>query len=152
LFDRDGYLKRSVLEKLGSEIHERLNEIGQLYSFCFISRAADKTNEIKIPLLMAAFGLLSALSAQAANIKISSLPFAITAPGTYVVTGNLTFAATTNVAAITISTAIQGPVIVDLKGFTLTGGAGDSIGVGIGVFAGTMDRTPTRSPLEMDHS
>jgi hypothetical protein len=30
-----------------------------------------------------------------------------------------------------------GPVIVDLKGFTLTGGAGDSIGVGIGIFAGT---------------
>jgi hypothetical protein len=85
---------------------------------------------------MAAFGLLSALSAQSANIKISSLPFAITAPGTYVVTGNLTFPAT-NVAAITISTAIQGPVIVDLKGFTLTGAAGASIGVGIGIFAGT---------------
>jgi hypothetical protein len=92
---------------------------------------------LKSSLLMAAFGLLSALSAQAANIKITSLPFAITAPGTYVVTGNLTFPATTNVAAITISTAIQGPVIVDLKGFTLTGAAGDSIGVGIGGFAGT---------------
>lgn len=69
---------------------------------------------------MAAFGLLSALSAPAANIKISSLPFAITVPGTYVVTGNLTFPGTTN-AAITISTDIPGPVIVDLKGFTLTG-------------------------------
>jgi hypothetical protein len=32
---------------------------------------------------------------------------------------------------------LQGPVIVDLKGFTSTGAAGDSIGVGIGVFAGT---------------
>jgi hypothetical protein len=32
LFDKDGYLKRSVLEKLSSEIHERLNEIGQLVS------------------------------------------------------------------------------------------------------------------------
>jgi hypothetical protein len=93
--------------------------------------------KLRFPLLMAAFSLLSALSAQAANIKITSLPFAITAPGTYVVTGNLAFPATTNVAAITISTAIQGPVIVDLKGFTLTGAAGDSIGVGIGVFAGT---------------
>jgi hypothetical protein len=41
------------------------------------------------------------------------------------------------VAAITISTAIQGPVIVDLKGYTLTGAGGDSIGVGIGLFAGT---------------
>jgi hypothetical protein len=86
---------------------------------------------------MAAFGLLSALSAQAAIINIPSLPFAITATGTYVVTGNLTFPVTTNVAAITISTAIQGPVIVDLKGFTFTGAAGDSIGVGIGLFAGT---------------
>jgi hypothetical protein len=92
---------------------------------------------LKSPLLVAAFSLLSALSAQSANIKISSLPFAITAPGTYVVTGNLTFPATTTVAAITISTDIQGPVIVDLKGFTLTGAAGDSIGVGIGLFAGT---------------
>src|SRR4029077_16786769 len=61
----------------------------------------------------------------------------IVAPGTYVLTGNLTFPATTNVAAITISTAIQGPVIVDLKGFTLTGVTGDSVGVGIGLFAGT---------------
>jgi hypothetical protein len=93
--------------------------------------------KLKSPLLMAAFSLLSVLSVQAANIKITSLPFAITAPGTYVVTGNLNLQTTTNVAAITISTAIQGPVIVDLKGFTLTGGAGDSIGVGIGVFAGT---------------
>jgi hypothetical protein len=81
---------------------------------------------------VAAFSLLSALPAQAANIKISSLPFAIS------------FSATTSVAAITISTAIQGPVIVDLyvvtrnlKGFTLTGAAGNSIGVGIGSFAGT---------------
>jgi hypothetical protein len=32
LFDKDGYLKRSVLEKLSSEIRERLNEIGQLVS------------------------------------------------------------------------------------------------------------------------
>jgi hypothetical protein len=86
---------------------------------------------------MAAFGLLSVLSAQAANIKISSLPFAVTAPGTYVVTGNLTSSATTNVATITISTAIQGPVIVDLKGYTLTGAGGNSIRVGIGLFAGT---------------
>jgi hypothetical protein len=96
--------------------------------------------------LTAAFSLLSVLSAQAANIKISQLPFAITAPGTYVVTGNLNFPATTNVAAITISTAIQGPVIVDLKGFTLTGAAGYSVGVGIGSFAGTQS-IPNTSPI-----
>jgi hypothetical protein len=92
---------------------------------------------LKAPLLMAAFSLLSVLSAQAANIKISSLPFAITAPGTYVITGNLAFPVTANVAAITISTAIKGPVIVDLKGFTLTGAAGSSVAIGIGLFAGT---------------
>jgi hypothetical protein len=96
--------------------------------------------KLRFPLLMAAFSLLSALSAEAANIKISSLPFAITAPGTYVVTGNLTFPIQptgNTIAAITISTAIQGPVVLDLKGFTLTGAGGTSLGIGIGTFAGT---------------
>jgi hypothetical protein len=53
-----------------------------------------------------------------------------------VVTGSLTSSATTNVAAIAISTAVQGPVIVDLKGY-VDRGRGDSIGVGIGLFTGT---------------
>jgi hypothetical protein len=89
-------------------------------------------------ILLTALGLaLSTLAAQSANIKISSLPFAITAPGTYVVTGNLSSSEIQNVAAITISTSISGPVILDLKGFTLTGSGGDSIGIGIGLFAGT---------------
>src|ERR1700761_5664096 len=88
-------------------------------------------------LLTAAFSLLSALSAQSANtqlattqaaknatIPISYMPFSITAPGTYVLTGNLTFSPSTSVVvpAITVSTAISGPVVIDLKGFTLTGG------------------------------
>lgn len=98
------------------------------------------------PLMMATFSLLGVLSAQAANMKISFLPFPITEPGTYVVTKNLSFSATTNLAAITISTAIQGPVIVDLKGFTLTGAAGNSVGVGIGSFAGTQS-IPNTSPI-----
>jgi hypothetical protein len=39
--------------------------------------------------MMAAFGLImSALSAPAADIQITSLPFNITAPGTYVLTGD----------------------------------------------------------------
>jgi nitrous oxidase accessory protein NosD len=98
-------------------------------------------------LLTAAFGLImSALSAQPANIPISSLPFAITDPGTYVVTRNLSFpSSATGIAAITISTAISGSVVLDLKGFTLTGGGGDSIGIGIGVFAGT--NGPNTSPI-----
>ncbi len=52
-------------------------------------------------------------------------------------TGNLSSSEIQNVAAITISTSISGPVILDLKGFTLTGGGGDSIAIGIGFFAGT---------------
>jgi hypothetical protein len=112
------------------------------------------------PLMMAALGLImSALTAQAANPQLATtqaakasttpilyLPYPITAPGTYVVTKNLTFSATANVAAITISTAIRGPVIVDLKGFTLTGAAGNSVGVGIGSFAGTQS-IPNTSPI-----
>jgi len=74
---------------------------------------------------------MSALSAQSADISISSLPFNITAPGTYVVTGNLSYTGSQN-AAIAIPVSLSGPVIVDLGGFTLTGGGGTSTGVGIG--------------------
>jgi hypothetical protein len=96
--------------------------------------------------IAAAACLLIPLAAQSANIKISSLPFAVTAPGTYVVTGNLTFSSPPDpngnaVAAITVSTALSGPVVVDLKGFTLTGSAGDAVGVGIGGF-GFFANTP----------
>jgi hypothetical protein len=82
---------------------------------------------------MAAFGLLSALSTQAANIKISSLPFNITAPGTYVLTGNLTSPLTgSGLGAINKSTTVEGPVILDLKGFTLTGNSQFTNGVSLG--------------------
>jgi hypothetical protein len=66
-------------------------------------------------LLTATFSLLSVLSAQSANIKISALPFNITAPGTYVLTGNLTFNSFTD-TAITIA---AGSVILDLKGYAI---------------------------------
>jgi hypothetical protein len=88
-------------------------------------------------LLTAAFSLLSVLSAQAANIKISSLPFNITAPGTYVLTGNLTFASG-NQAGINVISNVSGPVVVDLKGFILAGSgaaqhpSSGSVGVLIG--------------------
>jgi hypothetical protein len=82
---------------------------------------------------MAALGLLSALSAQSANIKISSLPFNITAPGTYVVTGDLTSPLTSyGLGSINITTTLAGPVILDLKGFTLTGNSGLTTGVTLG--------------------
>lgn len=85
-------------------------------------------------MLLATLRLIaSALSAQSANIRISSLPFTIFAPGTYVLTEDLSSASHVNTAAINISTAISGPVILDLKGFILTGGGGDSIGISIGI-------------------
>jgi hypothetical protein len=83
-------------------------------------------------------GLFAVTALQAANIPISSLPFAITAPGTYVVTGNLTFSPLSGIA-ITVSTALAGPVVIDLRGFTLTGSgsANQTVGVGIGFDANT---------------
>ena len=53
-----------------------------------------------------------------AIVKISSLPFNITAPGTYVLAGDLDV---TTAGGINISTALAGPVVLDLKGFTLLG-------------------------------
>ena len=68
---------------------------------------------LKNTLATAAFGLImSALSASAANIKITSLPLDITAPGTYVLTGNLT--SPSSGTAIHISSSIPGPVVLDL--------------------------------------
>jgi hypothetical protein len=97
--------------------------------------------QIVLRIAAAAF-LLIPLAAQSANIQISSLPFAITAPGTYVVTGDLTFSSPPDpngnaVAAITVSTALSGPVVLDLKGFTLTGSGGYTVGVIIGFAANT---------------
>jgi hypothetical protein len=86
----------------------------------------------KIHLLAATFGIMMfTLSARAASIPISTLPFTITAPGTYVLTGNLTSSSLGN--AISVGMGIQGPIIVDLKGFTITGPGESSIGVSIGL-------------------
>jgi hypothetical protein len=95
--------------------------------------------------LIAAACLLFALASQSANIPISSLPFAITGPGTYVVTGNLTCSipTITFAAAITVPTSLSGPVVIDLSGFTLTGSgvvgpdgaSAITTGIGIGWFA-----------------
>ena len=93
-------------------------------------------------LLTAALGLImSGIAAQSGNIQITSLPFTIAAPGTYVITGNWSFTAptppnaSTFYAAILIPTSLPGPVILDLKGFTLTSNGPNvtaSVGVGIG--------------------
>ena len=102
-------------------------------------------NKPKNLLLTAAFSLImNVLSAQAGHaqsvsappaashtITISSLPFQITAPGTYVVAGNL-ICPVANVSAITVST---GAVILDLKGWTISsltpGSNSDSVGIDI---------------------
>ena len=81
--------------------------------------------------------MMSALPVQAGNIPISALPVNITNPGTYVVTENLSYPVYG--PAIVIANNVTGEVIVDLKGFTLTG-AGEidnnhvSFGVSIGYY------------------
>jgi hypothetical protein len=75
--------------------------------------------------LMAAFSLLSVLSARAVNIQITSLPYTIATPGTYVLTENLSYTAQQGVA-INKLTTLAGPVVLDLKGHTITGAGGGS--------------------------
>jgi hypothetical protein len=87
-------------------------------------------------LLTAALSLLSVLTshtgyaqavptqtAKSSSFIISSLPYSITSPGTYVLTSNLTyFDPTGQTAAIGVSgVPLTGPVVINLKGFTLTG-------------------------------
>jgi hypothetical protein len=71
-------------------------------------------------LLMAALGLIMSATAQAANVQITSLPFSITTPGTYVLVSDLSYTPQSG-AAITISGNLSAPVILNLKGHTLTG-------------------------------
>jgi hypothetical protein len=77
--------------------------------------------------------IMSGIALQAANIQILSLPYTISAPGTYVLTKNLTYSAQQG-AAINILTTLAGPVALDFKGHTIAGvGAGNtSFGVEIG--------------------
>ena len=85
---------------------------------------------------------MSALTAQAAPtlpipappIPISAVPYNITGPGTYQLVRNLTYSGSGS--AITISN-LTGPVVLDFKGFTITGPGiinnAESIGTGITV-------------------
>jgi hypothetical protein len=78
-------------------------------------------------ILAAALGLvMGAITAQTAEIQITSFPYNISVPGTYVLTSNLS----ANVRGwfpITVNSAVAGPIIIDLKGFTLSVTA-DNIG------------------------
>lgn len=73
-------------------------------------------------LLTAALSLImGALTAQAAK-QITSFPFNITAPGTYVFASNLTDSSQAPLAAaITINSPTAGIIILDLGGFTMQG-------------------------------
>jgi hypothetical protein len=70
-------------------------------------------------LLTAALSLImSAITAQAADIQITRLPYNISVPGTYILTSNLS----ANVLGgfpITVDSAVAGPIIIDLKEWTL---------------------------------
>jgi hypothetical protein len=87
---------------------------------------------MKHPIAVAALAILSALSAQSAEIKIPNpLPepdrgpgYVITAPGTYVLTGNIVWPDQYDV--IDINASMQGPIILDLNGFTINGVGGIS--------------------------
>jgi hypothetical protein len=72
-------------------------------------------------LLMTAFSLLSVLSAQAADIQITALPFGINTPGTYVLDSDFIFTDPTRPAISVNGFLLTGPVIVNLKGHTLLG-------------------------------
>jgi hypothetical protein len=74
-------------------------------------------------------------AATSASIKISALPFTITAPGTYVLTGNLNFSSYTG-AGVNISTVVAGPVVLDFKGFTITG---DRTSYGVSINSGLLN-------------
>ena len=92
-------------------------------------------NKLIVTLTTAFSLIMIALSAQAADTTIPSLPFTISAPGTYVLAANMSFTSQQNgnaQGAISIPANLPGPVIVDLKGFTITGNGGTSVGVTIG--------------------
>jgi hypothetical protein len=67
-------------------------------------------------------------AAKSPSIKISALPFTITAPGTYVLTGNLAGSGASGYAtAIDIAPTTPGPVVVDLNGFTIDANGNDGV-------------------------
>jgi hypothetical protein len=64
--------------------------------------------------------MMSAITPHAAEISIISLPYHITVPGTYILKSNLS-ASGVFVAGITVDSAVAGPIVIDLKGFTISG-------------------------------
>jgi hypothetical protein len=81
---------------------------------------------MKTPTLIALAALAGASIAGAqtpaqlqTQFKILTLPYTIAAPGTYVLLRNMDYMGPTNSTAISISATLRGPVVLDLKGFTI---------------------------------
>jgi len=76
---------------------------------------------------------VAAQAAKSTRINNSALPYTINAPGTYIAAANLVCPA--EVSAITVNASVAGPIIIDLKGFTLSsvspGMSSDSVAINI---------------------
>jgi hypothetical protein len=96
--------------------------------------------KINHSLLTTALSLVTTVfAASGANIPITTLPFNITVQGTYVLKADLNYLAVSNTPAIVIANNISGTVLVDLRGFTITGGGETSqnnisLGISIGYY------------------
>ena len=86
--------------------------------------------KIKITTLLVALitGLISA-NAAPPGIPINSLPFSISAPGTYVLTQDLTTGGVEQ--AIDIAANIPGPVTIDFQGHAITATSTSTLGISI---------------------
>jgi hypothetical protein len=82
-------------------------------------------------LITAALSLImSATALQAANIPITFLPYIISAPGTYLIRSDLSYTSQQGFA-INILTNLEGPVVLDFNGHTITGGGAGSQSFGV---------------------
>jgi hypothetical protein len=82
------------------------------------------------------------------NIVISSLPYTVSGPGTYVLKGDLTFPAPqgAGVAAINILTTLSGPVVLDLGGHAIIGPGGANQNFGVSI-EGSPNPTENKCPI-----
>jgi Right handed beta helix region len=74
-------------------------------------------------LLTAALGLMTGAFTVKAATPITALPYTISSPGTYALTGNLTSPLLANDQSAILITGSAGTVVLDLKGYSLTIGS-----------------------------
>jgi hypothetical protein len=101
---------------------------------------------VSLGLIMSA--LLFSLNAEAqttqvhrTTTKITALPFNIVTPGTYRLTGDLSFPSVIGTPAISVLGGLPGPVVVDLNGFAIGGD------VTPGSFCIVIGSSPVSSPI-----